>query len=141
MLFRSELADALRGKSYDSISLTGHTDRIGSVAYNQRLSVLRAQSVKKYLEGKGLDAAKITATGKGKSQPVTKATDCKGPKLPKAAIVACLQPDRRVEIEISGGKDITTAAPAPKPEAKPEAKPQGKGKPRAKPAAKAKTKE
>ena len=36
-----ELADALRGKSYDSITLTGHTDRVGSVRYNQRLSELR----------------------------------------------------------------------------------------------------
>ena len=138
-----ELADALRGKSYDSISLTGHTDRIGSVRYNQRLSELRAQSVKKYLEGKGLDVGKISATGKGKTQPVTKATDCRGPRMNKAAIVACLQPDRRVDIEISGGKDITSAQPAKsapetvKPEAKPGAK---KHAPKAKPRAKAKAK-
>ena len=140
-----ELADALRGKSYDSISLTGHTDRIGSVRYNQRLSELRAQSVKKHLEGKGLDVGKITAVGKGKTQPVTKASDCRGPKMSKAAIRACLQPDRRVDIEVSGGKDITSAQPAKaspttaaKPEAKPGAKKPGAKKPKAKPRAKAK---
>jgi OOP family OmpA-OmpF porin len=138
-----EFAGALRGKSYDRISLIGHTDRIGSVSYNQRLSELRAQAVKKYLESKGLDAAKITAVGKGKSQPVTKATDCQGPKMPRAAIVACLQPDRRVEIEVVGGKDITGIAPAAKPEAKVETKPAGKAPPqaKAKPAAKPKPKE
>lgn len=135
-----ELADALRGKSYDSITLTGHTDRVGSVRYNQRLSELRAQSVKKHLEGKGLDIGKITATGKGKSQPVTKPSDCRGAKMTKAAIIACLQPDRRVDIEVSGGKDITGAAPAPKPEAKPEAKPAAKAAAKAKPRAKAATK-
>ncbi len=147
-----ELADALRGKSYDSIALTGHTDRIGSVRYNQRLSELRAQSVKKHLEGKGLDVGKISATGKGKTQPVTKATDCRGPRMNKAAIVACLQPDRRVDIEVRGGRDITSAQPATsapaaaKPEARPgmtklapkakaKAKPRAKAKPAAKKAA------
>lgn len=108
-----ELADALRGKQHDDIIATGHTDRIGSVRYNQRLSERRAETVKKYLAGKGLDVARITAIGKGKTQPVTKATDCKGPKMTRAAIRACLQPDRRVDIEASSGQAL--AIPAAKP--------------------------
>jgi OOP family OmpA-OmpF porin len=138
-----DLADALRGKQHDTIVATGHTDRIGSVRYNQRLSERRAETVKKYLQEKGLDVGKITAIGKGKSEPVTKPTDCKGPKMSRAAIRACLQPDRRVDIEVGGSQMIDANAPraaAPvAPEAKPEAKPKAKAataKPSAKPKAK-----
>ena len=133
-----ELANALRGKQHDTIRATGHTDRIGSVRYNQRLSERRADAVKKYLLGKGLDANNIVAAGKGKSQPVTQATDCKGPKMTRAAIRACLQPDRRVDIEVGSSQALAQpAATAAKPAtAKPAAKAQGKAAPRAKAKAK-----
>ncbi len=130
-----ELADALRGKQHDTIRATGHTDRIGSVRYNQRLSERRADAVKKYLQGKGLDANNIIAAGKGKSQPVTKPTDCKGPKMSRAAVRACLQPDRRVDIEVGSSQALAPAAAAKPAAAKPAAK--AKAAPRAK--AKAKT--
>lgn len=143
-----DLADALRGKQHDTILATGHTDRIGSLRYNQRLSERRAETVKKYLQGKGLDVSRINAIGKGKTQPVTKPTDCIGPKMTRAAIRACMQPDRRVEIEVSGSRMIDpNAAPAAKPAApakaaKPEAKKAAakKDKPRAKAADKPKAK-
>ena len=50
---------------------------------------------------KGLDAGKLSASGKGESQPTTKPEDCKG-QTARAALITCLQPDRRVEIEVSG---------------------------------------
>lgn len=78
----------------------GHTDRIGSVAYNQRLSEKRAASVKDYLVAKGIPANRVYTEGKGKSQPVTKPNECRGPKSKK--VIACLQPDRRVDIELIG---------------------------------------
>jgi outer membrane protein OmpA-like peptidoglycan-associated protein len=115
-----ELADTLRGTQHDTILVTGHTDRAGSVSYNQRLSERRAQAVKNYLQTKGLDAGKITAVGKGESQPTLKPTDCRGPGMTRAAVIACLQPDRRVEIEVSGTKVIDPKAP---PAAKPMAAP------------------
>lgn len=80
----------------------GHADRIGSAAYNQKLSEKRAMAVKQYLVGKGIPANRVYTEGKGSKQPVTKAGDCKGPKSPK--VIACLQPDRRVDIEIIGTK-------------------------------------
>ena len=80
----------------------GHADRIGSAAYNQKLSEKRAASVKDYLVSKGIPANRIYTEGKGSKQPVTKPGDCKGPKSPK--VIACLQPDRRVDIEIIGTK-------------------------------------
>ena len=78
----------------------GHADRIGSAAYNQKLSEKRAASVKDYIVSKGIPANKVYTEGKGSTQPVTKPDQCKGGK--SAKVIACLQPDRRVDIEIIG---------------------------------------
>ena len=86
------------------IIAVGHTDRIGSVAYNQRLSEKRAASVKDHLVAKGIPANRVYTEGKGKSQPVTKPDQCKGPKSKK--VIACLQPDRRVDIELIGKRTV-----------------------------------
>lgn len=97
------LISGLDNVQYDEIVLTGHTDRLGSEAYNQRLSERRAQSVKAYLLSKGgVPKDHVTAAGRGEKEPVTKASDCKGPKTAK--LIACLQPDRRVDVETKGIK-------------------------------------
>jgi OOP family OmpA-OmpF porin len=80
----------------------GHADRIGGAAYNQKLSEKRAAAVKDYLVSKGIPANRVYTEGKGSKQPVTKANQCKGAK--SAKVIACLQPDRRVDIEIIGTK-------------------------------------
>ncbi|MWP62201.1 porin OmpA [Gilliamella sp. Pas-s25] len=80
-----------------TVVVIGHTDRIGSVSYNQKLSEQRANSVMKYLISKGVPADLISARGMGKSQPVT-GTKCNA--LRGANLKACLAPDRRVEIEV-----------------------------------------
>lgn len=82
----------------DSIALTGHTDRLGSEQYNYNLGLRRAQTVKDYLQGKGVQAP-ISVASAGESQPVT--TACTGTRA-TAALKACLQPDRRVTVDISG---------------------------------------
>lgn len=84
------------------IVAVGHTDRIGSKAYNQKLSERRAAAVKTYLVEKGIPANRVYTEGKGLTQPVTKPGDCKGPKSKK--VIECLQPDRRVEVELIGTK-------------------------------------
>jgi OOP family OmpA-OmpF porin len=99
------LVKQLSGATYDNIQATGHTDRFGSSAYNQKLSERRANAVKDYLASKDVMASRIDAQGKGETQPVTKAGDCKGAK--SAKVVACLQPDRRVDIEMTGAKTVT----------------------------------
>lgn len=91
----------LQGASIDTISVTGHTDRIGSSEYNQQLSDRRAAAVKDYLIGKEVAAGRIDAQGKGSSQPVTAQNDCRRLGGAKQTI-ACLQPDRRVDIEMTG---------------------------------------
>jgi OOP family OmpA-OmpF porin len=93
-----------RGTQFDVISVEGHTDRLGSTAYNQALSLRRAEAVKAYLVGSGGFAAdKVNAVGKGETSPVTQTADCKGSK-PTAQLIACLQPDRRVDIEVTGSR-------------------------------------
>ena len=97
-------AGELKGTSYDVISVEGHTDRLGTAAHNQKLSAERADSVKSYLVSSGgVDATKISATAKGETQPVTQADDCKGNKA-TAKLIACLQPDRRVVVEVTGAR-------------------------------------
>ena len=92
----------LNGTSYIKISVEGNTDRLGSDAYNQKLSQARADAVKNYLvSAGGVDSSKISAVGRGETNPVTKPEDCKGNKATKA-LIACLQPDRRVDVEVTG---------------------------------------
>ena len=94
-------AAELKGSQFEMITVEGHTDRLGSDAYNQRLSERRAAAVKDYLIAKGgIDSARISAVGKGESTAVTQPGECKGAQ-PSPALVACLQPDRRVEVEVS----------------------------------------
>lgn len=92
----------LAGTAYDHTSVEGHTDRLGTPEYNQALAMRRAEAVKAYLvRVKGLDAAKVNTVAKGESTPVTSPQDCQG-KTARADVIACLQADRRVEIEVSG---------------------------------------
>jgi OOP family OmpA-OmpF porin len=95
----------LAGASYDSILTIGHTDRFGSNDYNQRLSSRRAHAVKDYLVSRDIPAHRINAEGRGETQPVTPAGDCLGAK--SAKVIACLQPDRRVHVEVSGTRDAS----------------------------------
>ena len=81
----------LRGVDLEMVIATGHTDAIGTDAYNQKLSERRAQAVKDYLVSKGIPASKITTIGKGKTQPVATNKTAEG-----------RQKNRRVDIEFKG---------------------------------------
>lgn len=92
----------LGGLQFDAIAIEGHTDRLGSAAYNQTLSLRRAEAVKHYFVAQGrLAPEKLRVTGKGESAPVTRPEDCRG-NTPTPALIACLQPDRRVVVEVNG---------------------------------------
>ncbi|MCJ0764722.1 OmpA family protein [Variovorax terrae] len=94
------IADRLKAyKSIESIAIVGHSDRLGSDEYNDKLSQTRADTVKAQLESLGIKAASVKAKGVGKREPVTK--DC-SEKSSREEQIQCLQPDRRVTIEVSG---------------------------------------
>jgi OOP family OmpA-OmpF porin len=91
---RKNIDDAvakLKGVDLELVIATGHTDSVGSDAYNQRLSERRAAAVKEYLVSKGIPATKITTIGKGESQPVATNKTAEG-----------RQKNRRVDIEFKG---------------------------------------
>ncbi|MFD0965323.1 porin OmpA [Seminibacterium arietis] len=84
------------------VNVAGYADRIGSDAYNQKLSQKRAETVANYLVAKGVAQNVISAAGYGEANPVTgnKCDAVKGRK----ALIACLADDRRVEVSVKGTK-------------------------------------
>ena len=86
--------------SVDMVLITGHTDRLGSQTYNQKLSEKRAETVKAYLVKKGVKVNAIETMGAGKTQPVpgVKCDD----KQPKKKLIECLAPNRRTVVEVKG---------------------------------------
>jgi OOP family OmpA-OmpF porin len=109
---------------FGAVVVTGHTDRIGSLKYNMKLSERRAVVVKDYLVAAGVDQKVIFWEGKGPKQPIPVTKFCDN-KMKRKQLIECLSPNRRVTVEVVG-----TAQSLAKP--KPEAKPKGKAKPAAK---------
>ncbi|MEX3628642.1 MAG: OmpA family protein [Burkholderia sp.] len=97
-----ELAAKIQGMNVEVVVATGYTDRIGSDKYNDRLSLRRAQAVKSYLVSKGVESSKVYTEGKGKRNPVTTGCNQKNRKQ----LIACLAPDRRVEVEVVGTQQV-----------------------------------
>ena len=89
----------------ESVTVYGYTDRLGTVPYNQRLSQQRANTVKAYLVDKGVPAEKVTAIGRGKADQVEPCPGLKG-----QALRDCLQPNRRIVVEVKG---LASEKPAP----------------------------
>lgn len=126
--FIGDLTKANKQRSavrFGAIIVTGHTDRIGSMKYNMKLSEKRAITVKDYIVSKGYDQKLIFWEGKGPKQPIPVTKFCDN-KMKRKQLIECLAPNRRVTVEIVGQAD-PTPKPAAKPaEAKPEAKPEAK---------------
>ena len=80
------------------INVNGHSDMLGSSRYNQQLSEKRAEAVRTYLVSHGASAEKIEVYGFGKTLPVKSCREAKG----RRAMIECLQPNRRVQIEVQG---------------------------------------
>jgi OmpA-OmpF porin, OOP family len=86
-----DLIAKIKGINLEVIIAVGHTDSIGSDAYNQKLSVRRAEAVKAYLVSKGIEKNRVYTEGKGEKQPVASNKTNEGRAK-----------NRRVEIEVVG---------------------------------------
>ena len=95
-----ELVNGLQQVEYDTILVVGHADRIGTEGYNEALSMRRANAVKSYLAGKGVPLNRIRIEGRGEFEPSTDANTCGN--LRRRKLIECLQPDRRVEVTVTG---------------------------------------
>ncbi|MGQ0618581.1 MAG: OmpA family protein [Panacagrimonas sp.] len=106
-----QVVEALKARPDVKVEIQGHTDGKGSDAYNQRLSERRAQSVKQYLVGHGIDTARTTSVGLGEAVPVADNETDEGREL-----------NRRVELKITeGGAGVIVAPPTGSVEAAPPA--------------------
>lgn len=86
-----DLSSKLKGMNLEVVIAVGHTDSIGSDAYNQKLSIRRAEAVKAYLVSKGIEGSRVYTEGKGEKQPVASNKTAAG-----------RAENRRVEIEVVG---------------------------------------
>jgi OOP family OmpA-OmpF porin len=99
-----KLLQELKGVNVDAVQVTGHTDRLGSAAYNAKLSTRRAEAVRNYLvQVGGMPANLVTASGLGSTQPETSPNECKGMRASQA-LITCLRVDRRVEVQVLGSQ-------------------------------------
>jgi outer membrane protein OmpA-like peptidoglycan-associated protein len=90
-----EIADAMKANpQIGKVTITGYTDRIGTDAYNKKLSQRRAEAVKSYLVARGVEGRRLAAIGKGKANPVVQCND-----KDRERLIRCLEPNRRVEVE------------------------------------------
>lgn len=96
----ARLASQLEGARYERIEVVGHTDRLGSPAYNQRLSQKRAEAVRGALVAQGIAPSRVVASGRGETQPVVQCD-----RSAKSALIACLAPNRRVDIVVEASAD------------------------------------
>ena len=82
-----DLATKLKGVTLEVIIVIGHTDNIGTAAYNKKLSLRRAESVKAYLVSKGIETGRIYTEGKGFSEPVADNKTAMGRSLNRRAVI------------------------------------------------------
>lgn len=99
-----DLAKKIKDINLEVVIATGYTDSFGSVPYNQKLSVRRAEAVKAYLVSQGIEANRIYVEGKGKTDFRVDPKSCKGTFKQR---VECQAPNRRTVVEVVGTHMVT----------------------------------
>ena len=96
-----ELGQKLFAMEVEKVVAVGHADSIGASHYNRLLSVRRVWAVRDYLAAKGITIDRMTLDAKGDREPVA-GSSCEFAGLEKGDAIACLRPDRRVMVEVTG---------------------------------------
>ena len=109
-----DLASKLLATDIEKVTGTAHSDRIGAASYNDRLSARRAEAIRVYLVEKGVPEKLLRFESKGAREPITVGRcDGMGPETKQnVKLVACLQPDRRVDLEVWLSRQASNLQPS-----------------------------
>lgn len=100
-ILKTQIAQKLlETKALGDVTIEGHTDRLGTDAINEQLSLRRAYAVRDFLISQGVDGSRLKAVGKSSSEPLV---FCEGPRSER--VIKCLQPNRRVVVQIEVEKN------------------------------------
>ncbi|HEY8355064.1 MAG TPA: outer membrane beta-barrel protein [Methylophilaceae bacterium] len=95
-ILKTQIAQKLlENKALGDVTIEGHTDRLGTDAINEQLSLRRANAVRDFLISQGVDGSRLKTIGKSSSEPLV---FCEGPRSER--VIKCLQPNRRVVVQI-----------------------------------------
>lgn len=105
-----EVADAAKDARVEEVVALGYADPIGNEKYNEKLSAARAASVREYLVQKGVEPDRIVSEGRGETQEFTEG-QCR--KLTGRKLIQCFEPNRRVDVEFLGSREVAAGAGQP----------------------------
>lgn len=101
------LGKRIAAAGYRSVEIAGHADPLGAASYDRALSERRAEVVRDYLVGHGVDAKRMRTRGLGNARPPVALAQCAG--LSRARLIQCLQPDRYAEVTVAGTMHTASA--------------------------------
>ena len=104
-----EIAAATKDARVEEVVAIGYADPIGSEQYNEKLSAARAAAVREYLVQKGVQPDRIKSEGRGETREFS-AGNCA--KLTGSKLIQCFEPNRRVDVELLGSREVAGGAPA-----------------------------
>ena len=103
-----EIASATKDARVEEVLAIGYADPIGSEQYNEKLSAARAAAVREYLVQKGVSAERIKSEGRGETREFSAGTCA---KLTGKKLIDCFEPNRRVDVELLGSREVAAGSP------------------------------
>ena len=104
-----EIASATKDARVEEVLAIGYADPIGSEQYNEKLSAARAAAVREYLVQKGVSPERIKSEGRGETREFSAGTCA---KLTGKKLIDCFEPNRRVDVELLGSREVAAGSPA-----------------------------
>ena len=104
-----EIVAATKDARVEEVLAIGYADPIGPEQYNEKLSAARAAAVREYLVQKGVTPERIKSEGRGETREFS-AGNCA--KLTGKKLIDCFEPNRRVDVELLGSREVAAGSPA-----------------------------